>query len=190
LSSPLELGLMFVCATQYTGPLSPPEPESLLPLDDHGGAEAQLRQAVGGGGGPQGSGQRRRVREGHVASHPLLPRRLRRRRRVGRRRLRRRGAAPRRAVGPARRRVPRSSRAIPRLPAAHLLLLLPRRRQLQSKGQFARSVMGFGVLVFNTTKFHMDPIWAGISDISVANLLRIVSCFIAIEFICTKFPKS
>jgi hypothetical protein len=188
---------MFVFATQklqYTGPLSPPARRTsspLLPLDDdHGGAEAQLRQAVGGGGGPQGGGRRRRVREGHVAPHPLLPRRHRRRRCVGRRRLRRRGAAPRRAVGPARRGVPRSSRTIPRLRAAHLLLLLPRRRQLQSKGQFVRSVLGFGVLVSNTTKFHMGPIWAGISDISVANLLRRVSCFIAIEFICTKLPKS
>ncbi|GJM96557.1 hypothetical protein PR202_ga13405 [Eleusine coracana subsp. coracana] len=55
---------------------------------------------------------------------------------MGRRRLRRGGAAPRRAVGPARRRVPQPRRALPRLPTAHLVLLLPPRRQRQSKGQF------------------------------------------------------
>lgn len=114
----------------------PPPPPPPIHGDLDGGAQAQLREALGGGGGPQGGRRRSRLREGHVAPHALLPRRHRRRRRVGRPGLRRRGAPPRRAVGPARRRLPRPRRALPRLPAALLHLLLPRRRQRQSKGSF------------------------------------------------------
>lgn len=114
--------------------------------DGHGGGlfcgagEAQLRKALGPSGGPQSSDGERwhRLRQSHVAAVPLLPRRHRRCRRLGRRRLRPRGAPPRRAVGSARRRLHRPRRALPRLPTAWFHVFLPWRRQGPTQGQSVR----------------------------------------------------
>jgi hypothetical protein len=104
-----------------------------------------------------------------VAPHPLLARRHRRRRRLGRRRLRRLGAPPGRAVGPARPRVPRARRALPRLPPARLHLLLPRGRQRQSQGTFGLGPFTLYLCWYKMTELKMsrvnpNPKWLLIQD--------------------------